>query len=84
MEPQDVAELLVKYYDRLVAESKHPEDWTFAADTAKWWLRLVNQETPDLNEVNNLMDVLNSHELGTGWQEMRIFARAWQSRLLKK
>jgi hypothetical protein len=78
-----IAERLVSYYEHLDTETKVKGHWTFEADTAKWWLKLINQDTPDFDEVNRLMDVLNNHELGSAWYEMRLYARAWQHRLFK-
>jgi hypothetical protein len=79
---QNIAQSLVKYYERLAAENA--QQWEFAADTAKRWLQLMTQETVNLVEVNELVAVLNSRDEGSAWLEMRIFTKAWRHQLLDK
>jgi hypothetical protein len=65
-----------------IPSGKVDEDTRRQISTARQWLRLMREESPNLEQVNALMAVLERHDGGTAWQEMQLFARKWKETIL--
>jgi hypothetical protein len=73
--------VFVRYYENLATDpkmSKSLERWLPCLDVTNWWLRLLRETNPNPQEIDELIALLASKDLGTAWLELYFMVSAWK------